>query len=314
MDSMKDLWPISLAAEGKELMPLQSINDLMARATDGGYAVGYFESWNLESLQGVVDAAEQTKSPVILGFNGEFLSGPQRRAKERSEWYAALGRAACLSTTVPCGLIFNECSNDQWIRQAVTAGFNLVMPADASRPYEQYVRWVAELVKHAHEHSAAVEGEVGILPHGDAGGVPSGGIMSDPLLAERFVESTGVDLLAVSVGNVHVMTHGQRGLDLQRLEAIHRRIRLPLVLHGGSGIPSQDLKEAIRLGVRKVNFGTYVKQDYLSAVRGKLSANLSDPHQLLGMGGPEDVMMAGRLAVRDAVVRRIHHLGCAGKA
>src|SRR5262249_28048474 len=110
-------------------MPLRAIGPMMRRALEGGYAVGYFESWNLESLQGVVDAAEQTRSPVIIGFNGDFLSRPDRMAGERIAWYAALGKAAAESASVPCGLIFNECPRDEWVRAAIEAGFNLVMPA-----------------------------------------------------------------------------------------------------------------------------------------------------------------------------------------
>ena len=83
-------------------MPLEAIGPMMQRAVEGGYAVGYFESWNLESLQGVVDAAEETGSPVILGFNGDFLSRPARRAAERLAWYAALGRAAAESAGFIC--------------------------------------------------------------------------------------------------------------------------------------------------------------------------------------------------------------------
>src|SRR5438270_11420754 len=100
-------------------MPLEPIDVMMQRARGAGYAVGYFESWNLESLQGVVDAAEETGSPVILGFNGDFLSRPARQAAERLAWYAALGRAAAASAWVPCGLIFNECPRDDWVRGAI---------------------------------------------------------------------------------------------------------------------------------------------------------------------------------------------------
>jgi len=89
-------------------MPLDSIGSLMQRAVLGAYAVGYFESWNIESLQGVIDAAEQTRSPIIVGFNGGFLSGHDRLAGERLSWYAALGRAAAESAAVPCGLLFNQ--------------------------------------------------------------------------------------------------------------------------------------------------------------------------------------------------------------
>lgn len=115
-------------------MPLESIATLLARARAGGYALGYFESWNLESLQGAVDAAEAARSPIILGFNGDFLSRPGRLAAERLDWYGALGRAAAMSATVPCGLIFNECPDDAWVGRAADAGFNLVMPADPAAP------------------------------------------------------------------------------------------------------------------------------------------------------------------------------------
>src|SRR6516165_6381703 len=91
---------------------------------------GTSKARNLESLQGVLDAAEATQSPVIIGFNGEFLSRPNRKLPERLQCYAELGRAAATCATVPCGLIFNECPDDRWVRDAVLAGFNLVMPAN----------------------------------------------------------------------------------------------------------------------------------------------------------------------------------------
>ena len=143
-----------------------------------GYAVGYFESWNLESLQGVVDAAEQTMSPVILGFNGGFLSGP-RHATERLSWYAALGRAAAESSSVPCGLIFNECPRDDWVRSAIAAGFNLVMLADPEASPEDLTSRIAALTRLAHASGVAVEAEVGELPCAASGQV-TGGVIDRP--------------------------------------------------------------------------------------------------------------------------------------
>ncbi len=127
-------------------MPLEPIDRLIRHAAREGYAVGYFESWNLASLQGVVDAAEEASAPVILGFNGDFLSRP-RQADERLAWYAALGLAAAQSSTVPCGLIFNECPRDDWVRQAILAGFNLVMLADPEAPWRSWKS--ASLSSHA---------------------------------------------------------------------------------------------------------------------------------------------------------------------
>jgi ketose-bisphosphate aldolase len=295
-------------------MPLEAIGPMLRRAVEGGYAIGYFESWNLESLQGVVDAAEETRSPIILGFNGDFLSRSTRLAPERLTWYAAVGRAAAESASVPCGLIFNECPRDEWVRGAIDAGFNLVMPADPDATPEDYTRRVGELTLLAHSRGVAVEAELGELPHGAGAGSPHGGHATDPAAAANFVAATGVDLLAVSVGNVHILTEGERGLDLERLAEIRRHVAIPLVLHGGTGIAADALRQAIVLGVAKVNYGTYLKQRYIEAVRAALRCGAPDPHHLLGIGGPEDVLVAGRRAVRDAVLERIDLLGCCGMA
>jgi fructose/tagatose bisphosphate aldolase len=295
-------------------MPLEAIAPMMRRAVEEGYAVGYFESWNLESLQGVVDAAEEASAPIILGFNGDFLSRPTRQAAERLAWYAALGRAAAESASVPCGLIFNECPRDEWVRAAIEAGFNLVMPADPEAPAAEYMGRVAGLARLAHGRGIAIEAELGELPCGASGGPPRGGSTTDPADAAAFVAATGVDLLAVSVGNVHILTNGRAGLDLDRLAAIRRKVEVPLVLHGGTGIDDDSLRRAIAMGVAKVNYGTYLKRSYRDAVRAAIGLECGDPHRLLGIGGPEDVMVAGRRAVRDAVLERMGLLGCVGKA
>ena len=297
-------------------MPLESISRMMADCQACGYAVGYFESWNLESLQGVIDAAEQTRSPVIVGFNGEFLSGGGRLAAERLALYGSLGKAAAESSTVPCGLIFNECPVDSWTLAAIDAGFNLVMPADPCCSHADYMGRVKQIVGKAHARQVAVEAEIGELPCGASGSVEQAGQVTDPEVAERFARETGVDLLAVSVGKIHIHVGGEVDLDLQRLAAIHARLSVPLVLHGGTGITGRSIQSAIRLGVAKINYGTYLKQRYLKAVRNRLSTkeSASNPHKLLGMGGPEDMLVAGRLAVRDAVLERIELLGCCGRA
>ena len=110
------------------------------------------------------------------------------------------------------------------------------------------------------------------------------------------------------------MIKGEQDLDLERLSEIRRRVAQPLVLHGGTGISTSSLRAAIDLGVTKVNYGTYLKQRYLEAVRTSIAADVDNPHELLGMGGDRDVMVAGRSAVCDAVLERIGLLGCCGKA
>ena len=294
-------------------MPLQDVNQMMTRALGGVYAVGYFESWNLESLQGVIDAAEKTESPVIIGFNGEFLSSPDRVVQERLSWHGALGRAAADSASVPCGFIFNECPRADWVKQACDCGFNLVMPVDSGEEDCEFKSEAAEIVRYAHARNVMVEAEVGNLPC-NVSGMEETGTMTDPATARDFVRTTGIDLLAVSVGNVHVKTDGETGLDLELLEAIRNETELPLVLHGGSGIAADALADAIAMGVAKVNYGTYLKQRYLIALADALNSDETNPHALLGMGGPKDLLVKGRRAISDAVMERMEILGCCGKA
>jgi fructose/tagatose bisphosphate aldolase len=290
-------------------MPLESIDCLMKAAQHHGYAVGYFESWNLDSLQGVIDAAEQTRSPMIIGFNGEFLSQRAGATPEELALYGTVGRAVAAKATVPCGFIFNECSKVPWLERAITAGFNLVMPADAGGPPGDYTGRVKRLTALAHAQGVAVEAEVE-----DSSGESGHEEDTDVGSAAKFVEATGVDLLAVHVGNEEIKLQGRAPLNLERLEAIHRRLDIPLVLHGGTGIEDASLKEAIRLGVRKVNYGTYMKQKYISALRGALSSKKTNPHALLGDGSETDVMVVGRTVIRNAVLERIELLGCCGRA
>ena len=292
-------------------MPLTPIHDMMQDAVQRGYAVGYFESWNFESLSAVIDAAEQSRSPVIIGFNGEFLSAHDRVEHERLDWYGALGKAAAEAARVPVGFIFNECPVDEWVRRAVTAGFNLVMPV----PFEgesgdAHAKRVRSIVEFAHAHNVAVEAELGTLPFG----TEHVGETTSPQGAAAFMVATNADLLAISAGNVHVLLQGRRALDLERIAAIRKVVDTPLVLHGGTGISDDSLKEAVALGVAKVNYGTVLKQAYLAAVRKALDTHEPNPHRLLGMGGADDVMIAGRRAVREATLVKMELLGCMGKA
>jgi fructose/tagatose bisphosphate aldolase len=211
--------------------------------------------------------------------------------------------------------MFNECPFDDWVKQSIRAGFNLVMLADPDADYEDYRRRVAELTRLAHQQGAAVEAEIGELPCGLSAGSPEGGSATDPDLAAAFVGDTDVDLLAVSVGNVHVQLQGQRALDLDRLAEIARKADVPLALHGGTGIAADSLGKAIVLGVRKVAFGTCLKHHCLARLRDALGhSDEVNPHRLLGEGGEEDLLTVSRQAARDVVLQRIAVLGCCGKA
>ena len=295
-------------------MSLIPVNEMMADARQKGYAVGYFESWDIASLEGVISAAEQARSPIIIGFNGEFLSNSNIDKQVCLNMHGALGRAAAESARVPCAFVFNECPLDSWVEYATRAGFNLVMPADAGATHDDLTRRVADLTRISHSRGVAVEAELGVLPCNVAGHSEGDGSLTDPDQAAAFVDKTGVDLLAVSIGNEHLMLKGQCDLKLEHLESIRRKVDVPLVLHGGSGMANGSLAHAISMGVTKVNYGTYIKQRCLKALRLALAGDNADPHQLLGYGGDADLMVVTRRTVRDAVLERIDSLGSCGKA
>lgn len=286
-------------------MALEPIYRLMKQAESQDYAVGYFESWSLESVQGVIDAAEQTRSPVIIGFNGEWLAERSGASFEELKLYAAMGRAAAAEAKVPVGFIFNECPNDEWVEQAIHSGFNLVMPADPEAPLPEYTKRVKRLTEIAHSCGVAVEADI---EDDELGPVAYAEV------AAKFVAATGVDLLAVSVGNEEIKLEGRSPLDLDRLGTVQKKVGIPMVLHGGTGIEDDSVRQAIRLGVRKINYGTYMKQKYLKVIRDALAGKQPNPHALLGNGSDTDLMVVGRKVVRDAVLERIELLGCCGRA
>jgi ketose-bisphosphate aldolase len=293
-------------------MALVSMQELLAEARRGGYAVCYCEAWNLESFEAVLDAAEEVESPVITGFNGGFLCHPERSLPESLACYAGLG-AALKESSVPASFLLNESDDFAQIREAVSLGFNAVMVDNDHLAAKDYTPLVKRVVELAHSSGVGVEAAVGRLADGSGNGK---GENTDPIVALDFVEETGVDALGVAVGNIHVLTRGEAKLDLLALETLHKLIPVPLVLHGGTSIPLEHVQSYVRCGVAKINFGTVLKQAYLQAVKQKLAEyhEPMNPHPFAGMGGLADILMAGRNAVKQKVKELLLQCGSAGKA
>ena len=299
---------------------------LMEDAGHGGYAVGYFESWNLESLAAVAEAAEATRSPVILGFSGIYLPQPGRVVQDRLSWYYRLGREVCDGLSVPACLLFNESADRGWVEEAVALGFDLVMFSDEALSPQEQTHAVAEVVRGAHARGVAVEGELSPLPGAGTGvGAPAGGGSErpggdDPEDAARFVAETGVDALAVSVGQAHL--HGRRlvSLDHERLRRLHDAVGVPLVLHGASSVAPGEIQAAVRAGIRKINVGSVLKRVFFDALMeaGGKARNLVtgdyNPYEVVGSGTAADVLAAARLAMRAKVEELMELFGSAGRA
>lgn len=297
-------------------MPLVPFPHMMEAAADGRYAVGYFESWNLESLLAVADAAEAERSPVILGFSGIYLPHPNRVVSDPLAAYAAIGREVAARLTVPAVLLFNESPHQQWVADAIDAGFTLVMFSNEQLGDAEGRAIIRTLGEMAHTKGAAIEAEVAPLP--DVGGEAADGNvdrrLTDPVVARELVEETGIDALAVNVGQLHLHGRHTVRLDLDLLRRL-ADLPVPLVLHGASSVDPGDLQEAIRLGARKINVGSRLKQSFLNAMRD--AADRSDainPYEAIGSGMRADVMVAGRLAMQAEVQQLMRLFGSAGKA
>jgi fructose/tagatose bisphosphate aldolase len=215
---------------------------------------------------------------------------------------------------VPIAFLLNETDSLPQIEEAIELGFNSIMVESPHMNKDQYRDLVKTVVKLAHDHDLFVEGQVGELPEGWEGGSPDSEI-TDPAVASAFVQETGVDALSVSIGNTHVLTKGRSPVYLDKLEKIREAVDVPLVIHGGSGFPSEYAGDVIKLGVAKFNFGTALKQTYLDAIRTKLSEyhEPMNPHVYLGMGGEKDIMVAGMEAVKAKVKELLKTYGYAGR-
>ena len=299
-------------------MALVPFNELMCEAEKGNYAVGYFESWNLESLQAVADAAESMRSPVILGFSGIYLPHPARATRENLRVYAALGLETCRSLSVPSCLLFNESPDFEWVTEAIELGFGLVMYTDEEVSVEEQVERVRAIVERAHRKGVAVEGELMPLPGvgGELSAAPELNCLDDPEVARSFVERTQVDAFAVNLGQAHVHGRTMIQLNLARLRELREKITVPLVLHGATSISQSDLKDAIQLGVRKINVGSVLKRSFFEAMRSACSSISEgyNPYEVVGSGLEKDVLTHARIALQKKVEELMNLFGSALRA
>ena len=186
-------------------MPLVSMEKLLRDAFEKKYALGYFETWNMESLLAVIEAAEEERAPVIIGF-GAILSHKEWLEGRGIKILASLGLSVAEGASVPVSLIFNEATSFTQVIQAIRYGFNTVSMDSSHLSFEENISVTRKIIEIAHPVGVSVEAELGSLPTGEKGVFEDReSSLTDPQQAKVFVEETGVDALAVSVGNVHVL-------------------------------------------------------------------------------------------------------------
>jgi len=298
-------------------MALVSFERMLFEAKMNGYAVGYFEPWNMESILAVTDAAEEKRSPVIIGVCGDYLLGDSRIDRIPLSVAYSLCESAAKAAEVPVSVLFNETSVVSDAIEAAKAGFSGVMLHSEGMDEEAYEKSLNETVTRTSIYNILVEGEYGHLSTSEDGtlGKTSDGEIKNAETVKDFIQTTGVGALSVSIGNAHLLVNGKASLDFGLFERIAHSVDTPLVIHGGSGISGEDVKTLVSLGMVKLNVGASLKKAFAGAMKTKLDGIESyvNPNDLLGKGGDADIMTAGRIAMKDIVLDYLEWLGCAGK-
>jgi ketose-bisphosphate aldolase len=293
---------------------------LLNHAQENAYAVGYFEAFNMDAMLGVLDAAESRNSPVIIGFGGQFLCGGQRTVSEDIYIYGALAKKAAERAKVPAAVLLNESESEDMIYQGMNAGFGAVMYQKNGEAFEDTLRITKQICYVAHKLGIDVESEIGELPCADvATSKRTAGANTDAEQAKYFIGQTGIDALAVAIGNVHLLENGKAEIDYELLKTLRKVIPVPLVLHGGTGLDREDFKKVISHGISKINIGTALKRAYIETVGGFYSNSERDisrinPHVTIGWGGEHDMICRGRAAVAKKAGEYMDMFGSADKA
>jgi len=280
---------------------LTSTVELLQAARAGGYAIGAFNVYNLEGAQAVVAAAEAERSPAMLQILPAAL-------KHGGPPLVALCLSAAREATVPMAVHLDHCPSAADIEAALRAGLTSVMADGSHQPYAENVAFSRAMAELAHQHGGIVEAELGRLTGTEDGlTVPEyESKLTDPAQAAEFVTVTGIDALAVCVGNVHGKYRGEPRLDFARLAAIQAAVDVPLVMHGASGLPAAMVQQAIELGITKFNVNTEVRQAYLSALQSRFSQ--PDRPELLPL------LTAVSDAMQAVVVEKLRLFGSSNQA
>lgn len=277
---------------------LANLNSVLFPAQEGKYAVGLFNTTNLELARGVIAAAEELRAPVIIGTAEILLPyGPL-------EDLAYLLLPMAERATVPVVVHLDHGLKEETCKKALSLGFKSIMYDCSTEDYETNVRKVAEMTELAHAYGATLEAELGHVGDNDGSNADPSLFYTQPEQAKDFIARTGADALAIAVGTAHGAYKLPPKLDFQRIEEIAAAIDTPLVLHGGSGLSDEDFRQAIRRGICKVNIFTDINN---------AAAKAMHDHYAPGLG-ITDLVNHSVEAVKNEVIKKMRLFGCDGKA
>lgn len=287
-------------------MPLVSMKDMLIQAVEGKYAVGQFNINNLEFTQAILQAAQEEKSPVILGVSegaARYMGG------FKTVMNIINGLMEDYKITVPVAVHLDHGSSFEKCVEAIHAGFTSVMIDGSHFPLEENIALTKRVVDVAHALGVSVEAELGRI-----GGQEDDLVVDDaeaayaiPAECDQLVRETGVDCFAPALGSVHGPYKGEPNLGFDRMEEVQKLTGVPLVLHGGTGIPTKDIQRAISLGTAKINVNTESQMTSAATVRKVLqeNPNLYDPRKYLG---------PARETIKDTVKGKMREFGSSNQA
>ena len=285
---------------------LVNATNMLLKARDGHYAVGQFNINNLEWTKSILLTAQEMNSPVILGVSegaGKYMTGFKTVAAK------VLVLVVCLGFFVFV-VFFLDHGTYEGAKACVAAGFTSIMFDGSHYSIDENVAKTTELVALAHDHGLSIEAEVGSIG-GEEDGVIGMGEVADPAECAK-IASLGIDFLAAGIGNIHGKYPANwKGLDFEALDRIHKATNnIPLVLHGGTGIPDDMIAKAISLGVSKININTECQLVFAEATRKYIEAGKDQQ----GKGfDPRKLLAPGSQAIIDKCKEKIELFGCAGK-
>jgi fructose-bisphosphate aldolase class II len=286
---------------------ITNVKEILTKAKEGGYAVGAFNTINLEITQAIIEAAKEMHSPVIVQITEKTMEYAGGRGifnliKNEAEFYAK---------EIPVGIHLDHGKSFEIIKRAVAIGINSVMYDGSRKTYEDNAIITKEVVDFCHKEGITVQGELGSVPYlseHKMGEVDWEKYMTIPEQAKEFVLRTGIDALAVAIGNAHDFFKEREAPDWERLNKIRSLINIPIIIHGASDWEDGKAIEAIKRGVSCFNIDTNIRLSFINALSSILKGDENpgfDPRSILGQA---------REAVKESVKKKIELFGSAGKA
>ncbi len=281
-------------------MALVNLSEILKQANQGSFAVGAFDVFNCEMTSGVIQAAEETMSPVILAYADGFDNLFPMEA-----FLAAL-RIYAEKVSIPVCIHLDHATRLSVIERAVKCGFTSVMIDSSDKEFDENIYITRKVVSLCHPLDISVEAELGHVAGNEGMYTNDEGVYTNPDQALEFVQRTGIDALAVSVGTVHGVYKSTPILGFDRCESIKKAVNnLPLVLHGGSGLSDEDFRHIIACGINKVNIYTDLTLEALKSLRDN-DLNGNKPYYSVS----SDLIAA----IKSTTIKKLERFGCIGKA